>query len=143
MTSPKPTVFFSPGGFHTPWVFDTVRGILSGRGFTTEVSSLLSVGGTDPNLGLYSDAEHLRSLLIERIDEGQEIVFVAHSYGGMVISCAVEGLSVEQRAAEGKKGGIVMILYIASLIMSTGQSLQSTIHPSIYPWADGEVSLLL
>ncbi|RWA06855.1 hypothetical protein EKO27_g8252 [Xylaria grammica] len=83
-------------------------------------------GGFIPPGTSILDAEHLRSLLIERIDEGQEIV-------------------LECRATRrwGKKGGIVMILYLASLIISAGQSLQSTIHPSIYPWADGKDGFLI
>ncbi|KAJ2988597.1 hypothetical protein NUW58_g3886 [Xylaria curta] len=131
-----PTVFFSPGAFHPPTVFDSVRSILSDRGFETEALMLVSFGSTDPSIGMLSDAKHLRSLLTKLVDEGKEVIFVAHSYGGVVISNAVEGLSVKQRAAEGKKGGVLMILYLCAFFMPAGTSLLAHLEPKEIPWTN-------
>ncbi|KAI3339605.1 hypothetical protein F4824DRAFT_49452 [Ustulina deusta] len=136
MASSKPIIFFSPGGFHTPWIYDTVRRILSNRGFATEASYLVSVGTTDASVGMLSDAKHLRSLLTKTIDEGKEVVVVAHSYGGVIVSNAVDGLSVAQRAAEGKQGGILMILYLAALIIPAGKNFWAIVNPNSVPWDD-------
>ncbi len=141
MASSKPTIFFSPGGFHTPWIYDTVRRILSNRGFATEASYLVSVGTTDASVGMLSDAKHLRSLLTKTIDEGKEVVVVAHSYGGVIVSNAVDGLSVAQRAAEGKQGGILMILYLAALIIPAGKNFWAIVNPNSVPWDDTGVNL--
>ncbi|KAF2967403.1 hypothetical protein GQX73_g6154 [Xylaria multiplex] len=142
MSGYQPTVFFSPGAFHSSWAFDDVRNILSGRGFTTEASELISVGTTDPSIGMFSDAKHLRSRLTKLVDEGKEIIFVAHSYSGIVVANAIEGLSIEQRASAGKRGGIVMILHLAALIINAGQSLSSSVDPSIVPWTENEGFLI-
>ncbi|KAI0514724.1 Alpha/Beta hydrolase protein [Xylaria bambusicola] len=130
MATSKPTVFFLPGGFHTSWIYDTVRNILSNRGFETDASDLVSVGATDASVGMHSDAAHLRSQLVKLVDEGKEIVLVAHSYGGIVASNAVDGLSIEQRAAQGKQGGIILVLYLSALIVTAGRTFLSIAPPS-------------
>ncbi|KAI0529884.1 hypothetical protein GGR58DRAFT_518892 [Xylaria digitata] len=142
MAGSKPTVFFSPGAFHSSSAFDGVRNILSDRGFTTEASELISAGTTDPSIGMLSDAKHLRSRLTKLVDEGREIVFVAHSYSGVVVANTVEGLSIEQRASEGKQGGIVMILHLAALVIHAGQSMSSSVDPSLVPWTENEGFLI-
>ncbi|KAI1427749.1 hypothetical protein F5Y12DRAFT_711976 [Xylaria sp. FL1777] len=136
MASPTPTVFFSPGMFHTPWIFDTVRSKLSDRGFATGASNLVSASTAieAASEGMLSDAKHLRSLLLNLIELGKEVVFVAHSYGGVVVSNAVQGLSVQQRAAEGKQGGIVMIIYLCALVIPAGQNVLSIADPASLPW---------
>ncbi|KAK5637288.1 hypothetical protein RRF57_013000 [Xylaria bambusicola] len=130
MATSKPTIFFLPGGFHTSWIYDTVRNILSDRGYATGASDLVSVGTTDASVGMHSDAAHIRSQLVQLIDEGKGVVLVAHSYGGIVTSNAVDGLSVQQRTAEGKEGGIVLILYLAALIVPAGRTFLSIVPPS-------------
>ena len=130
MASVKPTVFFLPGGYHGSWIYDSVRGILSDRGFATDASDLVSVGTTDASVGIHSDATHLRSQLTRIIDEGKEVVLVAHSYGGIVASNAVDGLSIEQRAAQGKQGGIILILYLAALVVPAGRTFLSLCPPT-------------
>ncbi|KAJ3572533.1 hypothetical protein NPX13_g5016 [Xylaria arbuscula] len=130
MANSKPIVFFLPGGYHTSWIYDSVRNILSDRGFATDASDLISVGATDANVGMYSDATHLRSQLMKILNQGNEIILVAHSYGGIVASNAVDGLSVEQRAAQGKKGGIILILYLAGLVVPAGRTFLSLCPPT-------------
>ncbi|KAI0407384.1 hypothetical protein F4802DRAFT_605557 [Xylaria palmicola] len=130
MASSKPTVFFLPGGYHTSWIYDSVRSILSDRGFSTDACDLVSVGTADASVGMYSNAMHLRSQLTKIIDEGKEIVLVAHSYGGIVGSNAVDGLITEQRASQGKQGGIVLILYLAGLVVPAGRTFRSLAPPT-------------
>ncbi|KAI1739862.1 Alpha/beta hydrolase fold-1 [Xylaria scruposa] len=122
-TKTVPTVFFIPGAWHEPWVFDNVRSILSARGFETEASSLATVGSPDSSVGLHVDAAKIRSALTKLVDEGKEVVLVAHSYGGLVASNAVDGLGITQRAASGLKGGIIMILYLAAFAVPAGTDL--------------------
>ncbi|KAI1121409.1 hypothetical protein F5Y10DRAFT_288492 [Nemania abortiva] len=124
-TKCAPTIFFVPGAWHDPWVFDRVRSVLSARKFETETSSLASVGAVDPGVGLFHDVARIRSALISLIDEGKEVVAIAHSYGGIVTSNAVEGLGIEQRAAQALSGGIVMILYLAAFAIPAGTTALS------------------
>ncbi|KAI0503410.1 Alpha/beta hydrolase fold-1 [Xylaria bambusicola] len=122
-TERLPTIFFIPGAWHKPWVFDSVRGILSARGFETEALVLATAGSSDPDIGLQDDAAKARSALTKLIDDGKEVLVVAHSYGGIVASNAVKGLSTTQRTADGLKGGVSMVLYLAAFIITANTSL--------------------
>ncbi|KAI0543781.1 Alpha/beta hydrolase fold-1 [Xylaria curta] len=133
-TKPAPTVFFIPGAWHEPWVFDSVRSILSARGFETEASSLATAGSTDPSVGLHDDAAKIRLALTKLVNEGKEVVLVAHSYGGIVASNSVDGLSITQRAAIGLKGGVIMILYLAAFAIPIGTDLVENFGGSYAPW---------
>ncbi|KAI3318920.1 hypothetical protein HD806DRAFT_510393 [Xylariaceae sp. AK1471] len=129
-----PTIFFTPGGWHDPSCFDSVRSILSTRGFETEASPLATVGCNDASVGVFDDAKQVRSALTKLVDAGKEVVLVPHSYGGIVVSNAVEGLGIHQRASNGKEGGVIMILYLAacaipaktSFLMNYGGSYPDT-----------------
>ncbi|KAI0435890.1 hypothetical protein F4803DRAFT_265584 [Xylaria telfairii] len=128
-----PTIFFIPGAWHDPWVFDSVRSILSARGFETETSSLATVGSTDPSVGVFSDAAKVRSALITLVDEGKEVVLVPHSYGGVVASNAVDGLGIKQRRSSGLSGGIIIILFLAAFIIPTGTDVKTNLG-GCPPW---------
>ncbi|KAI1747146.1 Alpha/beta hydrolase fold-1 [Xylaria castorea] len=129
-----PTIFFIPGAWHDPWVFDSVRSILSTRGFETETSPLATVGSTDPSVGIHSDAAKIRSALTNLINKEKEVVLVAHSYGGIVASNAVDGLGIKQRTADGLNGGIIMVLYLAAFVVPTGTDLKINLGGSYPSW---------
>ncbi|TRX88533.1 hypothetical protein FHL15_010572 [Xylaria flabelliformis] len=135
-TKTAPTIFFIPGAWHEPWVFDSVRSILSARGFETKASSLATVGSTGPKVGLPVDAARIRSALTILVNEGKEVVLVAHSYGGIVASNSVNGLGIQQRATSGLKGGIIMILYLAAFAIPVGTDLLMNFGGSYAPWWD-------
>ncbi|KAI1292975.1 hypothetical protein F5Y03DRAFT_388111 [Xylaria venustula] len=137
MAAAKLTIFFLAGLYHNaPWFFDSVRSILSARGYSTETTSYISGGTrvTAVNEGMLSDARHVRSVLTKLIDEGKEVVFVVHSYGGLVVSNAVEGLSVQQRVMEGKQGGVLMIIFLSALALPAGKSIMSLGDATAQPW---------
>ncbi|KAJ0167664.1 hypothetical protein CTA2_1279 [Colletotrichum tanaceti] len=118
-----PTIVFTPGAWHEPWVFDPVREDLAGRGYPTAAAALASVGCTDPDVGLDQDAEAVRAVLRGLIDAGRDVVVVAHSYGGVPVSNAVRGLHYKDRAAQGLSGGVIMVVYMASFVIAAGESL--------------------
>lgn len=122
-TASLPTVFFVPGAWHKPWVFDDVRSILSARGYETDATALATAGSPDPSVGLLDDAAKVRSELTKLIDSGKEVLVVAHSYGGIVASNAVKGLGIAERTANGLKGGIIMLVYLAAFIIPANTSL--------------------
>lgn len=113
------------GAWHGPWTFDLLRAELEGRGYSTSVSSLPSVGTTDPEIGLYDDGAAVRADLERLVDAGKEVVLVAHSYGGLATSNGVEGLSVQQRKAAGKQGGLLSHVFVAALAFDVGGSVSS------------------
>ncbi|KKZ58991.1 hypothetical protein EMCG_00856 [[Emmonsia] crescens] len=47
---------------------------------------------------------------------GHEILVVAHSYGGILSTEAIDGLSKKEREAQGHPGGVVAILFVSACL---------------------------
>lgn len=73
------------------------------------------------------------------VDEERDIVVVAHSYGGVVASCAVEGLDVPALRRAGKIGGVIMLAYLSAFVLPKGASLMDGLHGQWLPWQKVEV----
>jgi pimeloyl-ACP methyl ester carboxylesterase len=58
-------------------------------------------------------------------DGGHDIVIILHSYGGIPGTQAVAGLSKASRLAEGKKGGVIALVYLCAFLLQKGESLVS------------------
>ena len=56
------------------------------------------------------------------VDEGKDVVMIAHSYGGSPMSQCTKGLSKTEREAEGKEGGIVRLAYMTALVPGLGMT---------------------
>ncbi|KAK1993928.1 alpha/beta-hydrolase [Colletotrichum falcatum] len=123
MAQQLPTILFTPGAWHRPWAFDLVRSDLAGRGYPTAAVTLAGVGSTDPNVGLDQDTAAVRAQLQALVDEGRDVVMVAHSYGGVPVANAVKGLNYKDLAADNKKGGVIMVVYMTSFAIPAGTGL--------------------
>ncbi|OHE96938.1 hypothetical protein CORC01_07723 [Colletotrichum orchidophilum] len=138
-----PTFLLVPGSWHRPWSYDLLRDDLHGRGFSTETVTLACVGSTDANVGLEQDTAAVRTELQKLVDDGREVVVVAHSYGGVPTANAVEGFNYKDRAAQKKTGGVLMVVYMASFAISAGSSLSDGAGlPSWWDVKDGFISPL-
>ncbi|CAH0021601.1 unnamed protein product [Clonostachys rhizophaga] len=136
-TSPEsslPALVFVPGEWHGPEIFDDVRANLNERGYLTEAATLATHGATDPNIGLAEDVANVRSKIEKLVKEGNDVVVVAHSYGGVPSSCAVEGLGVTDLGAQGKKGGVIMVVYVTSFAIESGASLLESVGGTYPSW---------
>jgi pimeloyl-ACP methyl ester carboxylesterase len=76
---------------------------------------------------------------VKLADEGRDLVVVGHSYGGVVTSCAVEGLSKDARSKEGKTGGVIKVIYISAFALDKGQSMLGMLGGNYLPWMKIEV----
>ncbi|KAH6664781.1 Alpha/beta hydrolase fold-1 [Plectosphaerella plurivora] len=132
--STSPVILFTPGAWHGPWAFDTIRKELGGRGLDTGAVTLPSVGSTDPSFGVAEDTAAVRAEIEKLVNEGREIVVVAHSYGGVPSSNAVEGFNLKDRAAAGKKGGVASVIYMTSFAIPAGTSLMDGVGGVYPPW---------
>ena len=56
------------------------------------------------------------------LDEGKDVVIAMHSYGSVVGSSAVQGLSKTERAREGKKGEVLGLVWMVGLVIPVGVS---------------------
>ncbi|KAK8120027.1 Alpha/beta hydrolase fold-1 [Apiospora kogelbergensis] len=131
----KPDILLVPGAWHTPAAFDLVRDQLTRRGFQSTAVPLLTVGPTDPlNQGVPEDAAAIRAELEKLVDAGKEVMVISHSYGGVPAAAAVEGLNLKDRAAQGQKGGVLMVVHMTSFAAKVGTSLMDSLGGNPLPW---------
>lgn len=137
--SSKPIIVLTPGAWHSPEHFQDLRDELHARGWETRGVRHQSVGSEPPTKGLYDDAAATGAVLQELADQGQQIVLVAHSYGGLAAAEGVKGFGFKQRAAEGKPGGVIIFVYLAAFVGQKGQSILSMTGDVYPPWNRVEV----
>lgn len=130
-----PTIIFVPGLWEGPTAFKRVTSLLQSQGYTTQVASLVSTGTASPgNPDMDDDVANIRSTISKAVESNQEVLLVLHSAGGFLGSAAFEGLTAKARKEEGKKGGVVKILFMAAGILPLGAI------PPILPFFDFDVS---
>lgn len=88
----KPTIVLVPGAWATPTFYTQLSSNLSEKGLTTETVAHPSAGAEPPTKTLDDDVSNLRSTLERLVNFGGDVIVVAHSYGGLVASGAVQGL---------------------------------------------------
>lgn len=137
----NPIFVFSLGAWVVPAVFDATRSRLEALGFPSHCPAHPSIGAEPPTKTLADDVSSLQGVLSAFADEGRDLVVVAHSYGGVVASSAVEGLSKAARAQAGKPGGVIKVVYLAAFALDKGQSLLGMLGGNYLPWMKVEVSL--
>lgn len=123
--APLPTILLVHGAWHTPRAYEPLTRALEARNFKTICPLLPSCNpALPPTHSLAEDVSLIRSIATRLIeDEGQEVVAIAHSYGGVVVTDALAGLGWAQKSKEGKNGGVVNLVYLAAFIPRAGQSL--------------------
>lgn len=139
----NPTFVFSLGAWMGPAFLDDTRSRLDALGFPSECPAHPSIGAEPPTKTLANDVASLRSLLAARADEDRDLIVVGHSYGGVVISSAVEGLTKSARAGEGKTGGVVKVVYLSAFALDKGQILMEILGGNPLPWMKVEVGCML
>ncbi|QSS53312.1 hypothetical protein I7I53_00531 [Histoplasma capsulatum var. duboisii H88] len=118
----KPTVVFVPGGFHTPAIFDPVLPFLHAAGYPTASVYLPSVGVSPGIPDLSPDVEAVNLVVGGLVGLGREVLLVAHSYGGVPSSEGLQGLSKQERQAQGLAGGVVSMLFVSAHLPQKGKS---------------------
>ncbi|KAK3295783.1 Alpha/beta hydrolase fold-1 [Chaetomium fimeti] len=137
----KPTIVIVPGAWQLPNAWDEFRSVLARAGHQAHHVALPSVGGTEePLTGLPEDVAAVRHVVGGLADQGDEIVLLCHSSGGVVGSNAVEGYDVAARQAAGKVGGVVRIVYLSAFMLPKGKSLLEMLGGTPLPWmiVDGD-----
>ncbi|GAP93177.1 putative catalytic protein [Rosellinia necatrix] len=136
MASPrKPTLVLVQGSFQLPEAYYKLADALSATGYRVEQPSLPSLTDQDKpdfaSKSLTDDALAIRSKVAELVEEGETVVMVLHSYGGLVGTEAVtKDLSFDQRKSQGLAGGVLHLFYFAAFILTEGQSVLSTFGES-------------
>lgn len=126
----SPTILIIPGSFTTAQMYYATMSSISKLNSSSEtyVSNLPSATRNPPEQAatLADDVSHFTRLVEKLADQDKDIVLVAHSYGG-VVATEIKGVTKSEREAEGKKGGVVRIVYLASHVPELGKSMQDQI----------------
>jgi pimeloyl-ACP methyl ester carboxylesterase len=140
MSLPKPTILLIPGAWHRGSTFEPVAALLRTQGYPVETITLLSVGGPTSTT-VADDAAYIQKrYLDDLISQEKEVVVVMHSYGGIPGTESVQGRTRRDIAAQGKKGGVVALVYMAAFLISAGQSVDSFLPGGAASIMDFEVS---
>lgn len=95
-----------------------------------------SSGPPLPPPTLYDDGALFAGKITELADQGIDIVLLAHSYGGLAAREALKGLSKEERASKGKKGGVIRVIYLSAVICEPGQTSSDVLSNMKFDFLD-------
>jgi len=116
---PKPTILFVHGAWNAPEQYAKLTGPLREAGYEVLAPRLLSLGDQAAGKTWKDDAAMLREVVRPLFAEGREVVVVAHSYGGVPATHAIEGLE----ATEGRPGGFTAVVYMTAFCLPKGVDL--------------------
>lgn len=135
----KPNIVLVPGAFSFASTYSRLLEKLTTLEYAAEVLELPSAGSSPPLKGPDDDVAALQSLLSSNVEQGNEVVLVCHSYGGIVASNAVEEFTLARRREAGKEGGVILVIYMAAFALPKGQSLFNLLGGEPQHWMIVEV----
>ena len=121
----KPAIVLIPGSFSVASMYYPLQDLLAAAGHNVYVNTLPSASRNAPEspASLGDDSEFFGKILQRIADQGEDIIVLGHSYGGMVASESARGLGKTERLAQGRKGGIVRLIFLAAIVLPEGQSV--------------------
>ncbi|KAK7752316.1 hypothetical protein SLS62_005652 [Diatrype stigma] len=126
----KRSLLLIPGAFAVPDLYDSLVNAVAAKGYEIKALHMPSVApATGPKEGepptMYDDAAFIAKEAESLADEGKDVIIMTHSYGGVPGTESVRGLSKTERQKQGKKGGIVRLAYMTSLVLAVGDAATS------------------
>lgn len=113
MTS-KAVFVLIPGAWHSASIWDKVIRLLEEKGHRAIALNLPSTSG-DPAATFGDDVTHVRGLVLGEVRQGQDVVVVAHSYGGVVGESAIRDVpTARQPSPEMAHGKVIGLALIAT-----------------------------
>ena len=118
----KPTLVFIPGLWEGVTAFSKVLNILTTQyNYPASAISLASTGTEGANAPTFSaDVAAIHDKVEILANEGKEIILTMHSAGAYIGSQAIQGLSLAQRKAEGKAGGVRKLVFLSGGLLPEG-----------------------
>ena len=119
---PKPTILLVGGAWHTADYLVPLATTLEAADHPTVMLSLPSVGASPPKSDFADDVALIRSRVTQLISEGERVLAVLHSYGGIVGTEALQGFT---KASNEGTGALLGLLYIATMLPQKGDSFEA------------------
>lgn len=133
----RASIILVPGLYHEPIVYNRVVDVL--RKFHYKRIFPIDLPSVGSMKGRADDVTTVRSILTKELDEGRDVILVGNSYGGTVISDAVEGLqkhsSITPRSPTiaGRiprpRGKILALIYLSGFL----PYIRDVQHPELKP----------
>jgi len=123
---PYPVMIFTPGAWHSPNFYDQIIAILEPLGYKCVTVSMPSVGRVPPVSSMDEDIAAVRNAVLVELDAGRDVIVNAHSWSGIPVNCALDGLSKEERQKDGKYG-VVKLTFVTSFLLPEGLSLEEAV----------------
>ena len=130
----KPVLIFTPGAWHTPEFFSEVFSKLEPLGYKCIGSPLLAAGHEPAVKDLQPDIDAVHKLVEEESDAGNDVVMIAHSWSGIIVSGALDRLSKAEREKADLQGGVVRIAYMSAFVAPEGVSLITAFGEMLPEW---------
>jgi alpha-beta hydrolase superfamily lysophospholipase len=141
MAASKPVFLLAHGSWHTPYHYKGFIDCLNAAGYETVAPCFASSTENPPPNAPAADVEILKECTNKLVDQGREVIVVAHSYGGVIATDALSGLGIRQRKEQGLTGGVTRIIYVAAFILLIGKTLESNAPVEQIGWCRYEVQL--
>ncbi|CAI6341390.1 unnamed protein product [Periconia digitata] len=126
--SSLPTIVFVHGAWHQPANYQTFLDALTARGFSVHAPRLPSCSNTyttPPTISTAQDVAAVNAIIKERVDAGEEVLLIMHSYGGLVGTDALTNdLLRPTRAAQQQPGGVTHLLYQCAYMLEPDTSVR-------------------
>ena len=120
MGAPKPQIVVFTGAWHRHTAMDSFVQRLQEAGFPAEAHALRTAG--NPEASINDDETYIRATLTSHIEEGKDVVLIAHSLAGFGSTGAIHSLDKESFRAKGLAGGLIGVIYLAAFIPTAEQS---------------------
>lgn len=120
----NPTIIVVPGAACRVVFYNGLVQRLISNGYDAHTYDLLTASREPPQepATLAEDAKFFHDKIEALANAGRDVVVVAHSYGGMVATDAVQGLAKTDRVSQGLAGGVVRIIYLTCIVAGVGQT---------------------
>ncbi|KAI8966557.1 alpha/beta-hydrolase [Daldinia sp. FL1419] len=129
MSASQPTIVLVPGAWTLPAAYRKLVDALRAKSFTVYVPALPSNNGArPPNSSHEADVAAVREIVETLVNDGNEVILFMHSYGGVVGTNAIEGLTRKDCEAKGASGGVIYLFYLSAYLLAKGQSIWSLIE---------------
>ncbi|GMG26579.1 unnamed protein product [Aspergillus oryzae] len=96
----KPTLIFAPGAWYPSSAFDPLIAKLAPHGYTCQTVSFPSIQQATEIKDLTADINAVRALVEPAVNAGQDVIIISHSWSGLPVNSALEGLSRTERQRE-------------------------------------------
>ncbi|KAL8726562.1 MAG: hypothetical protein Q9181_005999 [Wetmoreana brouardii] len=138
MATSEPSIIIVPGAWHQPSAYEKFVTCLKSEGYMVTCISLPSCNANEPlTVSCSTDAAAVRTHILSLLDnKGRDVILVCHSYGGIPGAGAATGLSKRARVQEGKKTGVLGLVYVCGFVVPETSSLLETIGGKHAPYVN-------